>query len=667
LPRARRIARLEVEGLEERVTPAAPYTPGPGLTLDSNFVSTTVFHWYSSSSFQSRGPWQPLGGRASWDGTEQFWEGQIKQMMDANIDVIYVHLIPFMEQQRINLFQALYDLRAQGYDVPKVAPFLDPVITGVIGWNGTRNAPIDLATPQGKDAFVNQYIRFYQQYYSVNPDADADSYLAQMNGQPILNTWVTDPATTQDVGSLSRDDVVSRLAAALGTAHPIFTQGIYMEEAENTGLSFADEDLPEFEVTDYYADTTNANGRTTVQVKGGYWDQNIRSPGQFQPRDGGVHYADAWNQVVQNAASDNIKQVYVESWNEFDEGSGIYAADPGPPRLLNGNPNTDTWSNANNPFEYIDTTANGAAQFNGLPGQDDQILGNDFPTTMQPGQTVTAHVLVRNAGNLKWSEAQQFRFGEMESQDSTLFGPGRYFLDDSSNEIPTYGGIFRGRPVQFDVQLTAPLTPGTYLTHWRMLQGDATWFGPELDVSITVGQSSQVDLSGSFNRTGIVSDGSTFTGGGFDGFGNALSANLLGGAVTWNGNTYALGAPDGLNVVQASGQTIALPAGQFAALSFLAAAVNGNQPDQTFTVTYTDGTTQTFTQSLSGWAFPQGYPGESIVVTMPYRDRGDGTTDDSSQFYVYGYSFALDGGKTVQSITLPNDGNVNLLAMTLVP
>jgi hypothetical protein len=598
-PRASQTVRLEVTRLEDRLTPAGPYTPGQGFNLASNFVSTTVFHWFTETGGQVSGPWQPLGGRTTWTGTPTFWEGQIKQMMDANIDVIYVHLIPFMQQQRVNLFKALYNLRVKGYDVPKVVPFLDPVITGNLGWNGSPNVPIDLATSAGKTAFVKQYIRFYNEYYSANPDAYADSYLAQMNGQPILDCWVFDPATAQNVGSLTRKDIENRLAAAFGTAHPIFTQGIYMDGAANNGLSFVDENLVQFEIaSNYYTYQANANGRNTVMLHGGYWDQNIRSPGAFLPRDGGVHYTDAWNQALQNAAADNIKQVYVESWNEYDEGSGIYAANPGPPLPLNGNPNNDTWSSTNNSFEYIDTTDNGAAQFNGLAARDDVFLWNDFPTTMQAGQTVTAHVLVRNAGNMKWNEAQHFRFGELEFKDSTLFGPGRYLLDDASNEIPTYGGIFRGRPVMFNVKLTAPLTPGTYLTHWGMLQELVTWFGPELDVQTTVTASSSAP-SGRSNRAGVVSDGSAFFGS-LDIGRYAQSANLLGGAVMWNGNAYALGAPDGPDVVQASGH--------FAALSFVAAAVNGNQPGQTFTVTYADGTNQTVTPSLSDWAFAEGYP-----------------------------------------------------------
>jgi hypothetical protein len=50
------------------------------------------------------------------------------------------------------------------------------------------------------------------------------------------------------------------------------------------------------------------------------------------------------------------------------------------------------------------------------------------------------------------------------------------------------------------------------------------------------GSATPVDLSSSFNRVGIVSDGSTF-GGGLDENGNALSANELGASVTWNNQT----------------------------------------------------------------------------------------------------------------------------------
>ena len=177
----------------------------------------------------------------------------------------------------------------------------------------------------------------------------------------------------------------------------------------------------------------------------------------------------------------------------------------------------------------------------------------------------------------------------------------------------------------------------------------------------------QVNLASSYNRNGIVTDGSTFSGtGGLDGDGSALSANLLGTSQTWMGTTFAIGPAGSSDVVSATGQTIALPAGQDGSLDLLATGVNGSQPNRTFTVNYSDGTTATFTQSISDWFTPQNYSGESEAVTMAYRDLSNGTKDNRT-FYLYGYTFALNSAKTVTSLTLPNDANVELVAATLVP
>ena len=173
-----------------------------------------------------------------------------------------------------------------------------------------------------------------------------------------------------------------------------------------------------------------------------------------------------------------------------------------------------------------------------------------------------------------------------------------------------------------------------------------------------------VSLSGAFNRTGIYADGSTFTGG-LDGGGAALSANLLGTSQTWLGTTFAIGPAGSSDVTSAAGQTIALPAGQNVALDLLATGVDGNQPNLTFTVNYSDGTTAVFTQSVSDWFTPQNYPGESKAVTMAYRDLSNGTPDNRT-FFLYGYSFALNSAKTVRSLTLPNDADVELLAIDLL-
>jgi hypothetical protein len=174
----------------------------------------------------------------------------------------------------------------------------------------------------------------------------------------------------------------------------------------------------------------------------------------------------------------------------------------------------------------------------------------------------------------------------------------------------------------------------------------------------------QISLAGYFNQAGIVQDGSRFTGG-LDGRGTALSGSLLGSTQTWNGTPFTLGAAGGNNVVSAAGQTISLPAGSFTAVQILATAVNGNQPRQTFVIKYTDGTIERITQSISSWTTPQHYRGESDAVVLAHRDRSNGT-QDHREVHVYGYSLPLIPGKTVSSITLPRNGHVKILALSLV-
>lgn len=321
------------------------YTPKPSFTTAGRVVSTSVFHWYTSGGGQFSGPWRPLEGRSNWTGQPSFWKAQIKQMMMANIDMLYVHLIPSSEPQRINLFQALNQLRLEGYDVPRIAPFLDPLIT----WD--QMPLVDVATASGKDTFVSQYIRFFNQYYSVNADPFADDYLARFDNRVVLDTWHV-KFNLANLTSLTRQDAVSRLASAFGPAHPVFSNGIYMVTTalNDPTLTFADEKVPQFEISEYYRSHSHS-GTVAVQLKGGYWDQNIRNPGDILRRDGGSHFTNAWNLV--NRAT--VKRVYIESWNEYDEGSGLYAANTGLPYIKpgSGNTNTDQWSTANDPYDML--------------------------------------------------------------------------------------------------------------------------------------------------------------------------------------------------------------------------------------------------------------------------------------------------------------------------
>jgi len=157
-----------------------------------------------------------------------------------------------------------------------------------------------------------------------------------------------------------------------------------------------------------------------------------------------------------------------------------------------------------------------------------------------------------------------------------------------------------------------------------------------------------------------VANGSVVPNGGLDNDGSAYSATLLGSSLTWNGNTYAFGSAGVADAV--SNTTIALPAGSYTTLSLLGTGVNGNQPNQTFTVKYSDGSSTNFTQSLSDWFTPQNYAGETKALQMAYRVQSNGSLDNRT-FYLYGYSFALNSAKTVSSLTLPKTRNVIVLAV----
>jgi hypothetical protein len=474
--------------------PNALLTSAPTFNSADHIVSTTVFHWFGANDGQQSGPWRPLAGRATWDGSVDFFKGQIKDMMDANIQVMYCHLMgdPSQEQRQVNLFQAASQLRAQGYNVPRIAPFFDVPLTFIPQFGYT--SPVDLATAAGKDTFVNQYKRFFDEYYSVNTDQYADDYLYKIANKPVLDVWHLLPENVSNRTSLTRTDVESRLKTAYGASHPVFNNGTYqVATALNSGIQmpYADERIPQFETNDYIH-TFTANNVRTAQLKAGYWDQNLpdRVPGSFVARAGGANYNTAWT-TANNSTNQalNLRRINVESWNEYDEGSGIYEADPGPPYIAPNNQsgNTDTWSSTNNPRQYIDATAAGARTFNSIVDRDAKFLWDNFPTKMYAGTTWNVSTVVRNEGDLEWRNSTSYKLGQQEFlPGETLFGPGRYLIDDTADEIPRYGGIFRGRPKQFDINIVAPATTGTYSTHWSMIQENVAWFGQVLTRSIQV-------------------------------------------------------------------------------------------------------------------------------------------------------------------------------------
>ena len=181
-----------------------------------------------------------------------------------------------------------------------------------------------------------------------------------------------------------------------------------------------------------------------------------------------------------------------------------------------------------------------------------------------------------------------------------------------------------------------------------------------------------------FNNRATSNDTNTAQGN-FDGVGNSYSAQTLqnagltpGKTLTFNGTSFLWpnSAVGTLDNVLAQGQTIAVTAAKGATtLAFLGSSTFGPSMG-TATITYTDGTTQTFTLALSDWTLNGGSStplnGDQVVATLPYRNTLGGMQLDQMPNVFY-TAVALQAGKTIKSVTLPmraNHGQLHVFAMS---
>lgn len=435
-------------------------------------VALSVFHWYTSTEGQTQGVWHPLEGRAAWDGTPAFWRRQVKDMMDANADLLFIHLIDRFDEQRFHLFQALGELRREGYRIPALAPFFDPAIT--FYGPPDHQPPVDLSLPADRERFLAEYVRFYREYQSANPDADAWEPIATLNGRPMLNTWAVGPHRVLNKDVLTRDDLESYLARELGGP---FKNGVFMITLiPQDGFVWADAFNRAF--VGYTGDYVLFDG-ICAAIKPGQWDTLDR----FLARNGGAGYTEAWERIL---AHPEVRLAIVESWNEYTEGTGIYEATPSANLSEPGyRPHEDTWGPS--PRTYIDLTAAAAAQFNMHPPRDAAFTRFTIPDRLPPGATGELQVRVLNLGDSEWSAAAGYALAPANAT-AERFGIAPAPVDDASHEVPRYGGVFRGRPVDFVLSATAPLVPGRYELALQMRHAATGAFGPRLVHPVLVGE-----------------------------------------------------------------------------------------------------------------------------------------------------------------------------------
>jgi hypothetical protein len=238
---------------------------------------------------------------------------------------------------------------------------------------------------------------------------------------------------------------------------------------------------------------------------------------------------------------------------------------------------------------------------------------------------------------------------------------------------PADPGAYTGASASVPLTVTPPTEPVATSVAWPtpspIIVG--TPLGPtQLDAQGQVHDGPViVPLVPSARVDAFYPDGTTYAEMGFNeqpsSSGNALaySADQLGTSLSYAGFTFPLGpasVPDA-----ATSATIPLPVGNFSTLYMLGAAANGAQQNQPFTVTYDDQLGPVTTPvSLSSWDSFQNFQGESVVKTTNYANNQQGAPVPGT-YNVYGYSIPLDPGRLVQSLTMPPNLNVTILALGL--
>jgi Glycosyl hydrolase family 20, catalytic domain/Glycosyl hydrolase family 20, domain 2 len=207
-----------------------------------------------------------------------------------------------------------------------------------------------------------------------------------------------------------------------------------------------------------------------------------------------------------------------------------------------------------------------------------------------------------------------------------------------------------------------PSTPGVTSIPIAVSSGPLKLASPNLQISVPYN-----DLAGAFNNVGITSDDNVDApnlNGGIDGDGSSYSQQALAaagaqpglpfshGGVTFTWPAAPSGAPD--NVI-ATGQTILVgKSGHTLGLLTAATYVAPGTFSGTGTVTYTDGTSAPFNLAIPEWQRAYSAPADE-AITMNYHNYAPaGQVNTSTHLFFTGV--ALDPGKTVASVTLPQGG-----------
>ncbi len=275
-------------------------------------------------------------------------------------------------------------------------------------------------------------------------------------------------------------------------------------------------------------------------------------------------------------------------------------------------------------------------------------FGVTAPPAVAPGQTISVQSSLTNNGDTAVTSAAV-----------SLTAPNGWTATASGPATASSLGAGQQLAVTWSVAIPASAACGAYQLSGRATLTDGSGNAISLPQTATVAITCP-SLSAAFNNVGITADSATGAGN-FDGGGTSFSADALaadgitpGSAITVDGVTVTwpdVPAGQADNVVT-EGQIIDV-SGSGSSLVFVGASDYGSSTG-TGTITYTDGTTQSFGLTFNDWYSDAPQAGGTLVASA-YANSSTGPGTHVSG--IYSATVPLTSGKTVASVTLPAISN----------
>jgi len=465
-----------------------------------HIVGAYYFVWYQNNEYtdlegdgrdaDDNYRWEPLPSNPC-DMSVAWHKKEIKDMMEALIDVVLVDTWSpsWFWNSLNNLVTAINELKAEGYEPPKLALFYDtPLLSGPAR---------DLTNSTDLGYFYN----IIKQFYDVVPD----SLRAKIDGQPLLlffmpynypaARWVDywDANTFAYVKQNFLNDFAQTPyiltcdhlhGDSYGSWNGVDKDGTLQDVSSVTDGEFR-----------WFASLGDSDGPLvlpkTVSISPGYWFVSNLHPDPTYPsstypkayRHSGARYTSDWT-IANNNRSGRFL-VIIETWNELFEGTNISESTTTTSYPDQG---ADSWGS--DPRLYIDITAQYAKSWNDNIDFNCMFIDDSISTTMVAGSVYNATITVRNIGDEKW-QGSSF----LLAQDDTDGVPGLFHPSTPNfvnNRRVGLGleQIYRGKPLTFNVVLQAPLIPGVYIPQWKMVKNSSIWSTGSLGKIINVTQPS---------------------------------------------------------------------------------------------------------------------------------------------------------------------------------